>query len=213
MTTTSDAMSSTKRKDRQATRSARSYQALLRAASELIVEGGLSEATFAAIGERAGYSRGMVTARFGSKDQLVEALLEQTVTRWSHRKVLSRADSVSGLQGVLLLIDAIREQFEVDARGLALLYTLMFEALGVDSGLRARFARLHVDMRNDLARMIARGIGDGSIRRDVDPINMSALIVAGLRGIAYQWRLERERFDPVPILKQLSVETRRSLAA
>ncbi|MEZ5297594.1 MAG: helix-turn-helix domain-containing protein [Ilumatobacteraceae bacterium] len=62
---------------RQAERSHRSSEALLDAAAELISEGGLGSMTFAAIGDRAGYSRGLVTARFGSKAGLVGALVRR----------------------------------------------------------------------------------------------------------------------------------------
>ena len=48
-----------------------STQRLFRAAAELIAEGGYDAATAAEIGRRAGYSRSMVRARFGSKEQLV----------------------------------------------------------------------------------------------------------------------------------------------
>jgi len=37
--------------------------------------------TLAAVGERAGYSRGLATARFGSKDELLRALVERIVGR------------------------------------------------------------------------------------------------------------------------------------
>jgi len=53
---------------------------LLDAAADLIAEGGYEAMTLAAVGERAGYSRGLVTARFGSKDQLLEALGSFTAT-------------------------------------------------------------------------------------------------------------------------------------
>ena len=52
---------------------------LLDAAAELISEGGYERMTLAAIGKRAGYSHGLVTARFGSKEGLLWALVDRMV--------------------------------------------------------------------------------------------------------------------------------------
>src|SRR4051795_10149024 len=61
----------------QAERRAASETALLQAAAELIVEGGMERASLRNISERAGISRGMPAYHFGSKDGLVERLVEQ----------------------------------------------------------------------------------------------------------------------------------------
>jgi AcrR family transcriptional regulator len=185
------------RPTKQQARSERSTNAMLEAASELIVEGGFASVTFAAVGERAGYSRGLVTARFGSKEGLVEALIERIVNTWNHRNVLPRTRGKSGLDGLAILIEAIWRQSEVNPRGLRVLYSLMFEALGPDESLRTRFAEFHVVMRTDFARMVAKGKRDGSIRSDVEPAREAALIIAAMRGIGYQWLLDPENFDPV----------------
>jgi hypothetical protein len=42
---------------------------------------------------------------------------------------------------------------------------------------------------------VRRGIGDGSIRAGLDPRVEAALLVAALRGIAYQWFLYPEEVD------------------
>ena len=52
-----------------------SNRRLLHAAAELIVEKGWEATTAAEIGRRAGYSRAMVHARYGSKDAILEAFL------------------------------------------------------------------------------------------------------------------------------------------
>ena len=197
----------------QSEKSARSTNALLDAAADLIVEGGFAALTFAAIGDRAGYSRGLVTVRFGSKDGLVEALINRIVGAWGHRNVLPLTKGKSGLVGMTTMLDAIRQQAVRDARGLRVLYALMFEALGPDESLRARMATFHRGMRRDFARFIERGIRDGSVRVGTSPSAEAALAVAGLRGIAYQWHLDPDGFDPVSSLEYLHDTTALRLAA
>jgi len=114
--------------------------------------------------------------------------------------VLPRTKGKSGLDGALVLIDAIVAQAAKDPRALRVLYALMFEAIGPDDVLRQRFVKFHETFRADFASFIKKGRKDGSVRAEVDPEAEGALIVAGLRGIAYQWLLEPTGFDLVPAL-------------
>ncbi len=199
--------------NKQQIRAQRSTNALLDAAADLIVEGGFAALTFAKIGDRAGYSRGMVTARFGSKDGLIEALIDRIVTTWSHRNVIPRTKGSTGLAGAVTLIDAIRAQAARDPRGLRVLYSLMYEATGSDEDLRMRFAKFHEVMRADFAGYVRKGQRDGSVRRGPSPDREGELIVAGLRGIGYQWLLDPSTFDPVEALAYLRDTTSERLAA
>ena len=192
--------------NKQQLRTEKSTNALLEAAGELIAEGGFAALTFAAIGERAGYSRGLVTARFGSKDGLIEALIDRIVTGWSHKNVVPRTRGKTGLEAITILIDAIRAQAAKDPKALTVLYALMFEATGSDDELRHRFAKFHEGFRSDIANFVAKGLRDGSIRTGVVPDSEGTLVVSALRGIGYQWLLDPGGFDPVPALEYL-VET------
>jgi AcrR family transcriptional regulator len=190
--------------NRQRERSERSTRALLDAAGEVIADVGYENMTLAAVGERAGYSRGLVTARFGSKEKLLQALVERMTTRWTHKNVLPRTAGRTGLEGVVVLLDAIRGQAERDPRALRVLYALMFEALGPNTDLRAHFVEFHRAMRSDITRLVRRGVRDGSIRAGADPAAEAVLIVGGLRGVAYQWALDAGAFDPVGALDYLT---------
>jgi AcrR family transcriptional regulator len=194
-------------RNRHQERSERSTARLLDAAAELIEEGGYEAMTLAAVGERAGYSRGLVTARFGSKDQLLAALVDRITTGWSHRNVLPRTVGRPGADGILILIDAIRAQAERDPRALRTLYALIFEALGPNVALRQHFVEFHRTMRADLAKLVRRGIRDGSVDPRRNATEEAMLVVAGLRGIAYQWRLDPDRFDPAAALRALGEAT------
>lgn len=197
--------------NKQHLRTERSTNALLEAAMDLIVEGGFEALTFATIGERAGYSRGLVSARFGNKEGLIDALIDRIVTRWSHKNVLPRTQDRPGLDGLLTMVDAIRAQAARDPRGLQVLYSLMFEATS-DEALRLRFAKFHETMRSDFAQFVRRGLRDGSIGKGRSPDREAALLVAGLRGIGYQWLLDLHGFDPVGPLEYLHDTTRERLA-
>jgi AcrR family transcriptional regulator len=197
--------------NRQRERSERSTRALLDAAGEVIAEVGYGNMTLAAVGERAGYSRGLVTVRFGSKENLLKALVERMTTGWTHRNVLPRTAGRSGLDAIVVLLDAIRAQAEQDQRSLRVLYALMFEALGPNADLRAHFVEFHRAFRRDIARLVRRGVRDGSIRAGIEPAAEAGYVVGGLRGVAYQWALDPEEFDPVEAFAYLTETTRQRL--
>ncbi len=198
--------------NKQQQRTQRSTNALLQAASELIVEGGFDALTFAAIGERAGYSRGLVTARFGSKDGLVDALIDRIVNTWNTRNVLPHTRELSGRDAMVRVIEAIRRQAERDPRGLRVLYALAFEAIGPHEELRLRMLKLHEGMRTDFSAIIRRGKRDGSVAAHVADDREAELIIAGLRGIGFQWLLDSSDFDPLPALAYLRDTTEERLS-
>ncbi|WP_375504156.1 TetR/AcrR family transcriptional regulator [uncultured Jatrophihabitans sp.] len=189
--------------NRQQQRSETSTRRLLEAAGELISEVGYTHMTLAAVGERAGYSRGIVTIKFGSKANLLAMVVDRITTGWSHKRWLPTIRDHNGLDGFLALISAINEEFQRDSKGVNLLYTLMFEAVGSNAELKEVFTEFHRSQRDDLADIVHRGVKDGSIRSDVGVEDEAAAVVSGLRGIGYQWLLDPEGFDPVPALEHL----------
>jgi AcrR family transcriptional regulator len=181
---------------RQAERTERSTDALLRATAELIAERGVAAMTFAAIAERAGYSRGLVTARFGSKEGLVDAIIHRVWGRLRHLRVLPGIEDRTGLDSVLVLVAGIRDQAVNDSVEMRALAALMFEAVNDDGALRSRFVRFHDAMRDDLAVALHKGIEDGTVRPELDPQREATMIVGVLRGTSYQWLLDPDHFDP-----------------
>lgn len=182
--------------NRQAERSERSTEALLRAASELIATGGLDAMTFAAIGERAGYSRGLVTARFGSKDGLVDAMIRRTWRRLRVADRLGPGTGAPGLDQIVDLLDAIAtdtRRAETDMRALTVL--LLGAAVAPEGPMRDRLRRFDHAIVDELTAAIERGIEDGSVRADLDPGTEALHIAGAMRGVAYLWVVDPERFD------------------
>ncbi|HSB88099.1 MAG TPA: TetR/AcrR family transcriptional regulator [Ilumatobacteraceae bacterium] len=198
---------------RQAERSGLSTRKLLDAAAELISEGGYAAMTLSAVGARAGYSRGLVTARFGSKRELLEALVDRISTNWNARNVQPRTIGKSGLDGLLITLDAIRIQAKRDPTALRRLYALQFEALGPVPELRAHFVTFHRTMRADMAAFVRRGLRDGSVAPGANARAEGAAIVAGLRGIGYQWLLDPDDVDPAALISHLIASVDRRLRA
>ena len=187
---------------RQQERGEASTNALLAAAGELVLEGGFAAMTFAAIGERAGFSRAMVTSRFGSRQGLIEELLDRIVIPWKE-ETYPAGHGNTGMQSVVALIESAQRRTAEENPQLRILLALAFEAIGGEPALQERMRDFHRDLRVDLVRVVSRGRTDGTIDPSLDPELEVALLTSSLRGVGYQWLLDPEHFDAVGALAHL----------
>lgn len=195
---------------KQAERVERSTKALLDAAAEIIVDSGYEGLSIGAVGERAGYSRGLVTARFGSKDGLVDALIDQTTVRWQEQILIPSLAETPGLGWVVGTYRAMAEQWEVDPAAMLCLWALLFNAVGTGGHLRQRCYEHHEATRDTVSRWLERGQADGSVRQDVDPGAEATYELGVLRGIAFQ-RFVDTTFDVANALLEAAERVDRRL--
>ncbi|MFF0163987.1 TetR/AcrR family transcriptional regulator [Streptomyces sp. NPDC005263] len=161
--------------------------ALLHAAAELVVEQGVRSLTLARVGERAGYSRGIVTHHFGAKGALLERLARTTQTGF----VPGLTDLPPGLDRLLRLIDGY-----IGALGEAGLMHRAFLLLWAEAATASELAPLFRErdeaFRADLRDDVTAGITDGDVRPDADPAEVAVAVVGQLRGIGLQRLLTPE---------------------
>ncbi|MEU6573464.1 TetR/AcrR family transcriptional regulator [Streptomyces sp. NPDC046805] len=171
-------------------RSELSTSRLLDAAADLIAEGGYERMTLSAIAKRAGYTHGLVTSRFGSKEGLLWALVERMVVDWSHTLLLPTVSGQTAAAAIHTSIDALRDSWRRAPSRMRALYILMFEALMPIPLLHQRMAELHRDLRRSVQDAVERGISDGSLSGRIDSARVARLIVGALRGAVYQAMLD-----------------------
>lgn len=190
----------------QAQRRAAAKASLLAAAVEVIVEGGVRGLTLARVGERAGYSRGIVSHHFGSKRGLME-----TLTRESQAGFVSHlAGMAPGLERFLAHVDGYVSALGDDAPGWQAFVRLWVEAAS-DAELapimRERDESFRADLRND----VATGLAEGAVHRDVDPAAVAVAAVGQLRGIGLQRLLDPAAVDLAKVRRALQVQWNRGL--
>lgn len=173
-------------------RSELSTSRLLDAAADLIAEGGYERMTLAAIGDRAGYSHGMVTARFGSKEGLLWALVERMVVDWQGGELREAVGDRTGAAAVRAMLAEVQTSWRRSPNRMRALYILMFEALLPVPLLQQRMVELHRDLRRAVRRAVESGIDEGAVGPGVDAEAVARLVVGGLRGAAYQSMLDPE---------------------
>jgi AcrR family transcriptional regulator len=181
--------------------------ALLNAAAELVVEEGVHSLTLARVGERAGYSRGLITHYFGSKQALLERLA-----------YASQSGFVPGLDGMppgsdrlLRLIDGY-----IGALGRLGMMNRAFLLLWAEAATASDLARIFRQrdeaFRADLGDDVAAGIADGTIRPDVAADEVAVAVLAQLRGIGLQRLVDSQAVDTERLRRSVTEHWRRALA-
>ena len=168
-----------------------SRRRLLQAAAELIVEKGWDATTAAEIGRRAGYSRAMVHARYGSKDAILEAFLHEYVKRLNP----DPDPKNSGMDQVLAHFDRIEEIYTEDHELLLAMFVATFEAVKTTSPLRER---VRDQLRNGAEKVemgLRKGIRDGSVRSGIDIARAVNDISTAVFGIAFCWTALSDQYD------------------
>ena len=155
---------------------------LLDAAYSIVADHGVRAVTTAAVGELAGYSRGIVNHHFGSRDQLMSRLTEAVQGRFTPdpgaRRGRERVLSVVG--DYLALVRSSPQDMRVFLR-------LWAAAIGNEEpGLRDAFTRRDARFRDYLEDAISEGLADGSVPPGTDASATAAVLVGLVRGIAMQ---------------------------
>jgi AcrR family transcriptional regulator len=194
----------------QAERVAESDRALLGAAVRLIAERGYQRTTLAAIGEASGYSRGLVTQRFGSKEGLLLAVLDRLLDSWALRDVGPRVGDLVGVRALQASLDAYLHVVEAAPDSLRAYHALLREADGPVPSVRVRIADLNRAERAGVEAWIREGQAAGSVRADVDPRAVATTFLATIRGTTTQWLLDPE-VDVVAALTQYGASLERAL--
>lgn len=190
----------------QSERRQESETRLLAAAAQVVAEAGVAAATFEAIGKQAGYSRGLATQRFGSKQGLIEALVDNLHQRFEDGLAAARIDDLPGLEALLAVVDLYLTQLELAAEGQAY-FVLMAGAVADRSSLTAVFAEEHQRIEARLQGMIARGQAEGGVRPDLDPRAAALTVGSLLLGVSMQSLIDPGmKLGP---LKEISLRTLR----
>ncbi len=164
----------------QLERRATTERRVLDAAMQLIAQRGSRAVTLAEVGRAAGYSRGIVHAHFGSREQLLAAVVREA-QRFDVPAV--EGDGLDRLTaGVVAYLDNLRRR--APATGAFLL--MWAESVAADPVLGPLFAERDTTFRAALADQVRAGVADGSIRPDADPDAVAVALVGLLRGIGMQ---------------------------
>lgn len=194
----------------QAERSAQSDAAMIEAAKALILERGTEKTTLQLIGERAGYSRGLASYRFGTKAGLFQAVGKSVLRHWmSH---LDRAvDGQVGVEAMCSAAEAYRRFIEKWPDEIRVLHILLCEAASPRSEFRQIADESYERQRDDVAAWVRGGMERGTVRADADPDSEGARYVAYISGMTYLWLISPDAIDWQKVNDDFKDQIRNSL--
>ena len=190
----------------QAQRRSETEHRVIEAATTLIAEKGSRAVSLADVGRQAGYSRGIVNHHFGSKQQLLEAVV------LSSQQFEVRPTSGSGIDRLLDFVTAYVDNLAGRSTKVRAFLQLWAEALAADPVLEPLFAQRDGWFRDFLADLVDAGVKDGSLRPDADPDAVAVLLLGLLRGLGMQL-LSKDTLPPLELVASTLVDVvRRGLA-
>lgn len=172
---------------------------MLSAAADLVVEHGVRALTLARIGERAGYSRGIVTHHFGTKQAMLEVFARATQAGF----VPGLADLPPGPVRLLRLIDGYLGA--LDGIGpMNRAFLLLWAEAATSPELAPIFRERDEAFRADLRADITAGIAEGTVHPGTSPDQVAVAVVGQLRGIGLQRLLDPDAVDTESLRRTVS---------
>lgn len=169
----------------QAERRAESDDRLLEAAAAIIAEEGYMAATLERVGERAGFSRGLASRKYGSKDGLIEAVIWR-VSAQVHAAVDRAIEGLdSPLEQLLALFDRFVELVMSDSAVRA--YFVLFSAM-IANRLETRsvFEQVQERFGERIEELVIAAQRRGEISATLPPAHLAFLIGCLLAGISVE---------------------------
>ena len=159
---------------------------MIEAAIELLNTAGIQGTTLVAIGEKSGYSRGLVTHHFGSKAGLFRAVLKRITAAWTADLTRSLGDE-TGVPAIVAAIDAhlahaLRHPDYIRAQNI-----LWGAALDPSSEFKPNVAEFMRIQRESVAGWVRGGQERGEIPPEINPKRIAEQYYGGLIGINSQW--------------------------
>jgi AcrR family transcriptional regulator len=166
---------------------------LLRAAIDLFAERGYHDTTIEAVATRAGVSRGSIFWHFGSKDDLVAAVIDETLTRWLDG-ITARTRDLQGPEGLEAFFGYRKDIINED---LALI-RLIHVAIGSALTNKPEFAQPVLTTFDQIVVRLAHWLeeaGAPSFGGPTSSAELAGIVLYAICGATELWLLDPRRFD------------------
>lgn len=171
------------------------------AAIALIIANGTGGTTLKALGELSGYSRGLVTYRFGTKAGLFKAVIKQVSDRWIEALEASVGDK-TGAAAIVSCFDAYFDFVQKCPDDIRALNILNQQACEPGSDLNDIVSLVVQRQAWQLSRWVLQGHADGSVNPALDGQAFAAQFIAFHRGTTSLWMLDEDAFDWLELHRQ-----------
>ena len=199
----------------QAQRREASEARLLQAAAAIIAREGYLAATLERVGTEAGFSRGLASRKYGSKDGLIEAVIWRVSAHVHDQVDQAIAGLDAPLDQLLALFDRFVELVLSDVMVRA--YFVLFSAM-IANRLETRpvFDQVQLRFGQRIEELIIAGQRAGRIPTALPPAHAAFMVGCLLAGISIETAMDNTPdpgTDPAALRRDLSTMLRRGLSA
>lgn len=173
----------------QEERTEASRNALIGATFKVIAEEGYRAASLVRISEVAGLSRGLANYHFGTKRNLIEAVIKQ-ITDTFAPTLPALEEGLSGYECVEQLFDSYIQgliskgrQYSTSRVMLLLAAEALTDAPEIDEAVKDAYDAV----RDRIQDYLEHGMADGSVRSDISAVSDALMLHGLLRGIVLQY--------------------------
>lgn len=156
-------------------------EALVDAAMAAFREQGLEAPSLDAICARAGYTRGAFYVHFKDRDDLIAAVMERFL-RGFLDAIIATGDAALDLERTIRVFAEAAEQHAFPMQGSVASYQFM-QACSRSAALRERYVAVLDEAVSRVAHAAREGQEAGTVRGDVDPDQIGALLVSVVLGV------------------------------
>lgn len=197
-------MANTRKKlDLRKARSERSSKRLLDAATELIAEQGYSATTIAQIAQKAGYSHGLVSQRFGSKSDLIQMLAREFQSYFAIDKLEPALKKRHGLDALIVMVETYLDAVAGSGMLGRAYYELFGESIVLVPEIHQTFVKADRNFRELLIKTIRSAIKVGEMPEEVEVNALASVVLSIIRGISMQWVLDGGSIDLATIKQEI----------
>jgi len=161
-------------------------QRLIEAAAAMVSEAGPAKVTVANVGERAGYSRGLVSHHFGSKRVLMQRLVE-SVTYQFREALFDQQQSSDALGELRTLIDIYFDVVsDLQPINRARLVLWADAVANPSDDIRPAMVNADQEFREEIEKRLHQAIATNQVPPNVNAHGLATVMIAMLRGVALQ---------------------------
>ena len=172
-----------------------SEKQMLKAAISLFARQGYVKTTLTEVGKEAGYTAGLVSHRFGSKEGLLQAVVDHISKRFLNDQLGNAIQETRATDSLNNYMEIYLTEVSLRAGPMRALYAIMGEAIGAVPEIRGPIAKLNAGARERLRDIIQKGIDQKEFSAETDVYAAAALIIGALRGLVMQHLADPKNFD------------------
>lgn len=167
----------------------------------LLSEGGISAVTLEAVGVNAGYSRGLVSRRYGSKDGLLIRVLN-VLEQWVDHNIEDVTLDRTGLDAINALVLALASHINTESVYYRAYFWLWFYGLEKHAEVNQSLLQVRQLIVQRILTCLKQAQDERQLSKHADLEMIADLIMAPVVGLIHQWMID-SNFDIELRLKQL----------